>query len=272
MARPAKKSGVTVEQRRKWLRMVEEHGDSIAQIVNKEGYDPRTVSRHISLARQEQEAKEARVTYLRDAIRDHSAEVLQIAATLQTLVSKSESTTSIRPDRMYSALREHLYRSPLWKLLDAWENTQSEIVQARKNLREKTQEELKKDAALAEAFKSCTPDYENTTRLFAEQAEFWKIGGKGLSLDSNFHVERLESGQMLMKVGGYIIGSASQDREVRVRQALLDFRARFETLAEFQSLRDGYEALNKQAPEIDEELALIILKRVLPGRCKYCPA
>ena len=271
MGRPAKKTGVTVEQRKRWLQRVEENGDSIADIVTKDGYDHRTVSRHLDLARQEREARETRLMVLRDAVQSHFADLVHVAEKMGTEVSKGNSVSPLTADRRYVALRQHLTYSPLWKLLDSWEKTRKEIEQARVDLGARVERELTENAALAKAFAGGVPDYQNMVRLFTEQAEIWKLGGKGLSIDKDFHPESSEDGMTTAKVGGYTVGRTPEAQTDAVKLALMQYGTTFRDLDEFQRLQHGNEDLNRQAPAIDEELSVIIMRKVVSGRCKYCP-
>ena len=107
--------------------------------------------------------------------------------------------------------------------------------------------------------------------LFAQQAEIWKLGGKGLDLDSNFKAAPGEAGLVDLKIGAYQVGTCAEGRVTAVKKALLAFKTTMTDSPEFQRLLDGDKALKKLSPEIDEELAVIALRRVVPGRCKYCP-
>jgi predicted Zn-ribbon and HTH transcriptional regulator len=40
---------------------------------------------------------------------------------------------------------------------------------------------------------------------------------------------------------------------------------------QYQDLKRLYEELKRIKEDLREELAVIMLRRVVPGRCKYCP-
>jgi hypothetical protein len=272
MARPADRKGVTVEQRKRWLQRLDEKGESVADIAAIDGYDKRTVSRQVDLARQEREAHEARLLVFRDAVQSHFAQLVEIAEKMQTEVSRGNRVSFLTADRRYVALREHLSRAPLWKLLDSWERTHADIERTREALRMRVEEDLAEDPALKIAFTGGTPDYRNMVRFFTDQAEIWKIGGKGLSIDEHFAASVSDNDMAVMKVGGYSVGMTPEAQVPAVKNALKAYRDCFNSLHEFQRLKDGVRDLNRQQPVIDEELAIIIMKKVVPGRCRYCPA
>ena len=82
MAKRIKKPPIKPEVRRDWLRRNEENGESPPQIAAQDGYDVRTVRKQIDLAKQEREAREARIVVLRDAMQRHYDDLRKYAEEL----------------------------------------------------------------------------------------------------------------------------------------------------------------------------------------------
>ncbi len=74
-----------------------------------------------------------------------------------------------------------------------------------------------------------------------------------------------------MKVRAYLLGECEADQTQVIERTLLDFRENLQTSSEVKSIQEAEESLKALAPEVDEEMATIILRRVLPGHCRYCP-
>lgn len=86
-----------------------------------------------------------------------------------------------------------------------------------------------------------------------------------------FKPESASEGLVNLRLGGYNIGTVAEAPVDAVKKALLGFRERLPTFAEYQRLGQRRKELDELAPDIREELAIITLRRVIPGRCKYCP-
>ena len=66
-----RRTPVRTEQRREWLRRIEEGAELPPQIAISAGVDVRTVRKHIAMAKQEREVSEAKVLILRNAMELH---------------------------------------------------------------------------------------------------------------------------------------------------------------------------------------------------------
>ena len=271
MARPDRKLSVTPETRKKWLHRHEENGESAPQIAKRDIYDVRTVRKQLELARQEREMRETRLMVLREAAQAHYGDLCKRAADIESALGGRGSGVIGTEDRMCVALRQHLPRVPLWKYVQQWNNLQQDVEQTRADLRTKYEEDLSKDQQLTSAFASGKEDIPAMVDFFTKQTEFWSQGGSGVDIAQVFKPESAGEGLVNLRLGGYNIGTVVESRVDAIKEALLGFRERLPSFPEFQRLAQLFEQLHILAPEIVEELAIITLRRVLPGRCKYCP-
>lgn len=271
MARPDKKLSVTPETRKKWLQRHEENGESPPQIAGKVGYDVRTVRKQLDLARQERETHETRLMVLREAAQAHYGDLCKRAADIESALGGRSSGVIGTEDRMCVALRQHLPRAPLWKYVQQWNNLQQDLEQTRADLRITYEDDVSKDLELTSAFASVTEDIPAMVDFFAKQTEFWSQGGSGVDIAQVFRTESAGEGLVNLRLGGYNIGTVAEARGEAVKKALLNFRERLPSYPEYQRLTQQLKQLHELAPEIREELAIITLRRVIPGRCKYCP-
>jgi len=271
MARPDRKLSVTPETRKKWLHRHEENGESVLQIAKRDIYDIRTVRKQLDLARQERETRETRLMVLREAAQAHYGDLCKCAAAIESALDGRSFGVIGTEDRMCVALRQHLPRAPLWKYLQQWNNLQQDLEQTRADLRTKYEEDLSKDPQLTSAFANGTEDIPAMVDFFTKQTEFWSQGGSGVDIAQVFKTESASEGLVNLRLGGYNIGTVAESRVNAVKKALLGFREKLPIFAEYQKLEQRRKELDELAPEIREELAIITLRRVVPGRCKYCP-
>ena len=145
MTKRIKKPAVNPEMRREWLKRFEESGESPPQIAKADAYDVRTVRKVIEFERQERERREARSVVLRQALEGHYEDLCGFAKKIDSaLADDGANLPTLRNERLWSAVREHLPRSAMWKNLDRWQRLQGEIKQSEGGL-EKRIKQLVKD-------------------------------------------------------------------------------------------------------------------------------
>ena len=87
MAKRIRKPAIKPEQRLDWLRRYED-GESPPKIAENDKVDVRTVRKHIEMAKQEREVKEARSMVLRNALELHYRDLCDCAKKLGGLPSE----------------------------------------------------------------------------------------------------------------------------------------------------------------------------------------
>jgi len=271
MVRPIKKLSVTPEVRKKWLQRHEENGESPPQIAKKDGYDVRTVRKQIDLARQEREMRETRLIVLRDAAQAHYNDLCKCAEQIDSAISGRHPFDFVTADRMCRALHQHLPRAPLWKYLEKWNDIHRNLEQTTADLIAKYTDDLSQDPQLRSAFTGGKEDISAMVDFFTKQTEFWSQGGAGVDIEQVFKTEFASEGLVNLRLGGYNVGTVVESRAAEVREGLLSFRKRLSSFAEYQGVAQRFKELKELTPDIQEELAVITLRRVVPGRCKYCP-
>jgi hypothetical protein len=263
-------SGVSPEVRQEWLQLFEERGLSPKAIGERyNNYTAVTVRRHLATARQERERRETRFVVLRDAMELHYKDLLQLLERAQATISEEDSIAEIMRDRRWKALVEHMPKLPLWRLIASWEGKLGEISDAMANIKAMTTTELRTSPGFAEAFAGL--DMPTVSRAFEEQAKAWRNKSRGFDIARDLKITPGEEGMSNVKVRAYDLGECRADQAQAVTQVLLDFREKLHDSSEVKAIGKAEERLKALAPELDEELATAILRRVLPGHCKYCP-
>lgn len=253
MSKRIKKPAVDLGKRHEWFRRHEE-GESPQQIAKTVSYDVRTVRKQIDLERQEREKKEARTMVLRKALEDHYADLCAFAQKLDSqLTSDRDTLLMLKDDRMWLALREHLPRSIIWKSFDRWEELRGEITRLGQQFSEVTKDRAE---SISKSEFNKSPHEVGLTERMIEA-----VGA---------HARDAALGQLeiLTKFDLHKISEDAQSDAVKLVVKIFNEAS---TWTVFDSLSRAWAELERVQRVLRDELAVINLRRVLPGRCRYCP-
>ena len=277
MAKRIKKPLVTPEQRRDWF-IRSEADESVPQIASTDGYDVRTVRRHIELAKQKREVKEARATVLRNALERHYEDLCNFAERLDpTLARNITNPSSLADDNiMEAALRKHLPRSPIWGYLVNRRNLQQEytelLMEAKGRIEQTVRTEQKFSPLLSAGLSEVVP---GIIIAFASQVEKWPLGFEGLNVRDNLRTEPAGEGLVQLCYGFSrmdIVKSKDAEGYLNTLGEIVKYleknMRKWKVLDKLQ--KTNYE-INRLDRKLHEELTIIRLRRIVPGRCKYCP-
>ncbi|MFC1994722.1 hypothetical protein ACFLVD_01100 [Chloroflexota bacterium] len=263
-----KKPAVEPEQRREWLRLIEE-GETPPQIAKEYNYDVRTVRKAVQWARDELERRQARTLVFRKALEDHYADLTALAEKLDAEITQSSAISPVtKSDRLWSALRQHLPRSPLWKLSDRVDSLETEVEGTEKELKEKLRKRIQT---------------ESLRLLGSEPAELGlnKEGIAGailhrLKVPEDWGLPALKvrpyaEGQDEITYGPWNCAILPHDKAAVGQEYISSLMTEAQQLPESQNVSDRLARRRKALSDIAEELATIRLRRIVPGRCRYCP-
>ncbi|MFC1865382.1 hypothetical protein ACFLYB_01545 [Chloroflexota bacterium] len=272
MARKKMKPRIPPGKAREWLEKVES-GVPIKEISDDEYYDPRTIKKYIREAQQRREAHQARASVLRNALERHYKDFYNLAVKIEEMVkSGSDVTLDVTNPYMWKALRQHKAKSPLWDHIKRWNNLLKDTESLRQDAYTKIGEYLNKAAKKEGAFQ-----YKGvllgTIALFEHQFDQWLMGGEGLNLKENFKVESIDDQYSNLSCGFSQMGKVKNDDINEIENTIIDYRSKIKS---WGILKDSQRLYTELQPEIrnkiSDELAIIKLKRVIPGHCDYCPA
>ena len=281
MAKRIKKPTVKPEKRREWLKRQEEDGESAPQIAIKDGYDVRTVRSQIELGRQEREARETRSFVMRNALEGHYQDMCKYAQSLKSGISGSgqislegsESDSLPLADPYIGiALRQHLPRSPLWKDLGKREQLEKKVAESEEVLKMRLNKESKQDARLSKLEASGEIQViDAILAALAFQARAWAKGWQGLNKEQNLTIKPAKPGFVKMNYGFAQMGEVKEEHVEDITQFIDDFESKIKTWEELDNMRKVYTDLSRINSALLDELAIITHKRIVPGKCKYCP-
>jgi len=272
MAKRIKKPPITPEQRREWLKR-HDQGEKPPKIADTDDVDVRTVRLHLNKALEEREIKEARTMVLRNALELHYADLCSFAEKLDSDI-KQLRTISLSPTekRMEASLRQHLSRSPIWRYLTRWDTLHQKISKIKPEVDGKLEKEVKSDTRLDPIVSDGeTAVIPGIVVVLAFQAEQWAQGFNGLNCDDNLISEPAEEGFVNLRYGAWQMGKVKKEHVATVREVLEDFESRLKNWEEYNNLEKSFTELKLLRQKLRDELAIIILRRIVPGKCKYCP-
>jgi hypothetical protein len=268
-----KKPAVKPQLAREWLRCYEEDGESPPHIAQAYHYDARTVRKQIELERQERERREARSIVLRRALEQHYADLCAFAQRLASqLTAEGGMLLPLRDDRMWSALREHLPRSVIWKSLDRWEHIQSRIGQLESEMAKSFEEQVKSRSPLNFAI---PPQVIGLSKGMVSALAFnCKVIAQeqpGLLSMADFKLHQMERELTDIQLGAFDIGIVPNDQVPDIQKLVKELLDEVTTWNSYYELERLYIELKRTQGVLEDELAIITLRRVVPGKCIYCP-
>ena len=278
MVRRTRKPPVKLEQRKDWLRRYEEENESQIHIAHKDGFDIRTVKKQIELAKEEREAKEARGSVLRRALEDHYKDLVEYAARLDLLIHEAPNVDPGPDDDLFKeALRQHLPRSPLWAYLSKREDLTLKFEEQRKLLDEYIEKTTKYDRRLKTVQEAGLEGIiHGIIELLTYEAEkHWLNGNIEYSLKDNVEYEKADKGMVSPHFGAFHLGAMPQELAEKympiISKVIGDLDSQLKNSEEYSSLEKTHTEISRLKVKLREELAVIRLRRIVSGRCKYCP-
>jgi len=273
MEKRTKKPPVKPEVRKEWFIRYEQEGESPPQIAKKDGFDVRTVRKVIGFERQERERREAKSMVLRQALERHYEDLCDVAKRIDDLVTHEEGQLStMKNEPLWAALAEHLPRSPLWRLLVKWENLCQEVEQLGLWLKDHVRSEIEDRSAVEFSEDLKQVGLSNGVALMA--AAIGKAIARGKrSPEELVKFVRTSVGEGISDVesGGHHIGRLPDEKIESVQNLLSAIIVESTTWEEYSSLAKSLKELDRIKQYLKDEFNIIMLRRVVPGRCRYCP-
>jgi len=281
MTKRIKKPSVKPEVRRIWLKRNEEDGESPPQIAAKDGFDVRTVRKQIELAKQEREGREARSAVLRNALEEHYHDLCRYAEYLShSVLSEGKIYVEggfLSPNldiaHMNAALRQHLPRSPIWKDLTRLGQLNGKLAELEADVKRRIGYEIRQDLKPEKISANCEnlAIIESIAAVLAFQVKAWAQGHEGLSICENFKVKPVGEGWVSVEYGFAHMGKIVEQHVQDIKDVLIDFEHRIGDWEQLDSMRKLFTELGRVKSSLQDELAVIIHRRIVSGRCRYCP-
>lgn len=267
MAKRIKKPPVRPEVRKRWLKRYEEDGDSPPQIAATDKFDVRTVRKQIEKARQEREVRETRLLVLRDATERHYADICQFAEKLKAHVTGDDSISLFTDELLWPVLKQHLPRSPMWNLLKRRGTLLERLFGTRGSLETRLNSAVGADTRLKPVLSS------SGSGVIAGMVKSLVFNvERELDIETNFRVKPTKDGKFSIECGAFHFGNVNDEQQAQtVKGVLVDLQAKVASWEESLEIGRLLAELQRVRLKLKDELNTITMRRIVPGRCKYCP-
>lgn len=268
-----RKPAVDPGKRREWLRLYEEEGWTPPQIAKKDHYDVRTVRQYLETESQEKQRKQATLMVYRDALQAHYADLSKLATDVDASVKNGESVTfSPETNPIVIALREHTRRTRLWAKIDGWNAHLLKISEFESSMRTQIRKAVEKDPQIRGLPVS------NSEALLESLADVLavQVGKKArdfmpLTINVNFIFEPGEGNLVIPRYGAFRFGQMIPESAEILKNIINKYESKMlksETMAEVVQF---FKEKEKLSSNLSEDLSYIIHRRVVTGKCRYCP-
>lgn len=279
---------------RKKLFEARERGLSDSELKRQFGItDDRTLKRHLKLAEQEQEASIVKTDILKEALRDHLAEIRQLIESWVTRIriqpvtdhpsGMADSMESLHANRLFDCLKGHLPFPIFWRDYNQWEAKYRSYTDNCKKLREEIQREATKRMSLDFMDDNTTVSHLSPRLIdwILRQVEFklTKVSERGFEFGwKDFKVEidkqTVEVKRMRVSPGWEFLEIVNQPEvntefyEKECRE-LLDLVLKGETVTNLLTLFDDLSHLGTKIHDYFEEIKL--RRDYILYTCNLCP-
>lgn len=277
MKKRTRKPPVEPAVAREWLRRHQEAGESVAEIARTAGFDVRTVKKQLERMHREREAREARQLVLKGVLERHYADLCSFAEKMRADV-KSYPPSSVSPlqrnDPLWPALRQHLSRTPIWRDVDKLDRLIPDYEAAARSLRTRVEKEAVSLTSLPPSPSGDQPGIlPGFSQVVAYQLEIGVRGWRGFT-GVPFATKESDLGTMV-RLGQYSIALLakrdSDAKQAEVKKACDRLMKEGVQWEEHATLAKVVRDLMKVEKDLNDGLTTVILRRLLPGRCVYCP-
>jgi len=255
-------------ERQRWLGELEK-GMGITAIARAAGKDIRVVKRQLDMAEHERELRQARGDFLRSRLEAHQEDLLVEAGRLRELVRRG-TAYSLEPKdslqrRVHEALKQHVRRMALWRLLGSYWETAGSYREARDRLRK----DLKKKES--ELVSRLSPEVETYSWTEVLLNIFDRHISTGYPWKGKYEMIKAGSGYYPEWEGLRLTRTpVTKANFSKVTKAHEELRSVAESA--LPEIHGYHQRLRELGALIARELEVFLLKRLVSGRCDYCPA
>jgi hypothetical protein len=272
MDKRIKKPPVKPEKRLEWLHRVDKEGETLTHIAESDDFDIRTVRKHVELARLERDVQQARSAVLRDALESHYRDLIETARNIESQVFGEAQVSLEKEQPLMTGLRQHMPRSPLWGNLKKWNQGLIELAALQDTIRRKLVASIKDDGRLNAIISHCANEVAPASvEVLLFQMQEWSQGREGLKIDRDIHLEPASDGRVSMRYGFSHSCDMEKIQAGITTKVLADFEQKITQWPEYTELQKLYGKLERLKKGISEVLTVVLLRRIVPGKCKYCP-
>ena len=214
---------------------------------------------------------------MRNALERHYDDLRKFAEKLNSEISGLGSVPSSPDDDLIeAALRQHLPRSPIWGYITKRQNLLQRADEEQQKLERVIEESVKADRRLAPLVEAGLDGIvPGTVAVLVAEVKQWSHGDTGYTLKDSLVMEPAGEGFVRPCFGFSQMGKmevGQSEKYVKVIYDLLeDLESQLRSWEEYRNLEKTIAEIGRLNSKLREELAVVRLRRIVPGRCKYCP-
>ena len=157
----------------------------------------------------------------------------------------------LKEDPLWLALHEHMPRSIIWKSLNKWELLRNEILQLNIRMGNLLEERIE-------------------SRLAVIAASFATGLDKRIFNALNSHIK--EAAQARPEIlQSFDFEKIPESKEPQIAELIRDILKEAASWKQYSQLIQKSNELHQVNKVLHDELLIIKMRRVVPGRCRYCP-
>jgi hypothetical protein len=272
MIKRIKKPPIKPEKRLEWLHRAEKEGETLTHIAEIDEVDIRTVRKHIDLARMERDVRQARSEVLRSALEGHYSDLMKTVRDIESQIS-SEHPVSVEKDQLLMmGLRQHMPRSPLWENMRKWNRTLLELSELKSKVQMDIQKLVEEDSRLGDivskGMKGVIP---GAVVVLQHQFDQWARVREGLKLEQDIHFESIDGIKGNLRYGFSNFSEVGKEAIDDIKTVMYDLESELRKWPELFDMENLYNRLGRIKTSLQDVIAVILLRRIIPGRCKFCP-
>ncbi len=267
-------SKISPALRQEWLEAYE-RGRGTVQIARETSRSVRTVKEHIARAQEERTQLEVRKGLLRTAYQRHFDDLMGAASRLQQQVHVTEGAGAPGNEDhvtglLRQALRSHLPRSGLWKALETWRGGTMQQLAAREEavrlFARRVEEELSRRGVDPRVIGD-GHGWRESLRWALQQAV------EGGTLAGMEYQEVPGEGDLASLAWGAFGLAGAVDAPTRgvLRAMHAHLVSEVRQSPVLHALREAQQRIRGARMQVDAEVDVVLLRRIVPGRCKLCP-
>ncbi len=265
-------------------RFSEVEGLSPPEIARQLVLDPRTVRKYVVAIARDRAMHEATVQVFRAAMEAHHRDLGSIAEGIKTsfvlperlLQPISDPTGQISDMRLYSGFEQHMDRSSLWRHLASWNNAAARWQTLAHTYWESLSQKLVTSSGIAWADVPDGLGWLPGTKELIEEVAVQEV--KGLSMvwppADPYQQKERRSGHILISIGERDVlrlNSSDPKPELQALAKTWDTMRSSSEMVELTKKNGVWSNLQASQKGAYSELETMLLRRVFPGRCRFCP-
>jgi len=265
-----KRRSVSLKLRRDWLLRFES-GEPATDIATNDDYDVRTVRKYIDMAKEERDKTEVHASVLRNALEAHYEDLIKYVVRIDNAVRfKDKGTLEYLEnediDPLWEALEEHLPRSPVWKSIERLHQLYDRIatLEEKVAIRFTRQIESKFTGVVGVELKQS-----GLHRCFRDH--FITVIDNPNSEAENVVSRKMDDETIQLYYKDRYCANVIVDQEATITQMLMNLLNGAGKLDEVDDMKSASYEINKLTDKVCRELTVIRMKRIVAGKCEYCP-